>query len=172
MSKVIARSVTTYLSNVPLGTGTPLLRFKSPLPQSYQIFSNGFMHHNHNHKKSYHQDFSLYMSKPKSGSTVDSYQTVSVNCSKCKSRLFRYKKKNGTKSNLIKCYVERIVDDYFGLLNEEDNIGIDASSESNNNNNNNEWFCPNCNSRFARSATMHGRPALKLVGGKVRMTKK
>lgn len=39
--------------------------------------------------------------RPKSGSVVDSYQTVSVNCNSCRSRLFRYKKKNGTKSNLI-----------------------------------------------------------------------
>ena len=103
----------------------------------------------------YHQSSPL-QAKPKSGSVVDSYQTVSVNCSKCQSRLFRYKKKNGTKSNLIKCYVERIVDDCFGLLEN------DAE----------EWFCPNCQTKFARSATIHGRPALKLVGGKVRMTKK
>ena len=44
---------------------------------------------------------SYLAARPKSGSVVDSYQTVSVNCNSCRSRLFRYKKKNGTKSNLI-----------------------------------------------------------------------
>jgi len=39
---------------------------------------------------------------------VENYQTVSVACAKCDALLFRYKKKNGLKSNLIKCYVERM----------------------------------------------------------------
>lgn len=56
------------------------------------------------------------MAKPRRDSVVDSYQTVSVNCKKCGERLFRYKKKNGTKSNLVKCYVERICEDSAGLL--------------------------------------------------------
>lgn len=56
-----------------------------------------------------HTSHNPLFAKPKSGSVVDSYQTVSVNCSSCRHRLFRYKKKNGVKSNLIKCYVERIV---------------------------------------------------------------
>jgi hypothetical protein len=97
------------------------------------------------------------MASPKRGSVVDSYQTVSVNCSKCQTRLFRYKKKNGTKSNLIKCYVERIVE-------EEDN---DITS-----NQDDKFYCPKCETNYARSAMIRGRPALKLVGGKVRMTKK
>lgn len=33
----------------------------------------------------------LHMGKPKRGSIVDTYQTVSVNCSKCQTRLFRCK---------------------------------------------------------------------------------
>jgi hypothetical protein len=60
--------------------------------------------------------FTSLPAKPTGGSVVDSYQTVSVNCSSCSERLFRYKKKNGTKSNLVKCYVERIVDDCAGIL--------------------------------------------------------
>ena len=112
--------------------------------------------------------------KPKSGSVVDSYQTVSVNCSKCRTRLFRYKKKNGTKSNLIKCYIERISEDSAGLLETmslmsdgdgEDEGGAEALEGQ-------EWSCPDCGQRFGRRTLIHGRPAIKLVGGKVQMTKK
>eukprot|EP00978_Attheya_sp_CCMP212_P010022 scaffold24007_cov49-Attheya_sp.AAC.1 len=98
-----------------------------------------------------------FMASPKRGSVVDSYQTVSVNCSKCQTRLFRYKKKNGTKSNLIKCYVERIV--------EEEDRDITSNQDD-------KFHCPKCQTNYARSAMIRGRPALKLVGGKVRMTKK
>jgi hypothetical protein len=102
--------------------------------------------------------------KPKSGSVVESYQTVSINCSKCTQRLFRYKKKNGTKSNLVKCYVERIVEDSAGVLALQESSGVSPEEFS--------WQCPECQTQFARSAQIHGRPALKIVGGKVRMTKK
>jgi hypothetical protein len=97
--------------------------------------------------------------KPKRGSVVDSYQTVSVNCAKCGERLFRYKKKNGTKSNLVKCFVERISEDCAGVLRDH---GTSADPYS----------CPSCQTEFARSAIIRGLPALKLVGGKIRMTKK
>ena len=101
------------------------------------------------------------LAKPKRGSVVDSYQTVSVNCAKCGERLFRYKKKNGTKSNLIKCFVERIAEDSAQILqNRSEN-----DKESN-------YACPSCQTVFARPATIRGLAALKLVGGKVRMTKK
>lgn len=102
--------------------------------------------------------------KPKRGGVVDSYQTVSVNCSKCGERLFRYKKKNGTKSNLVKCYIERISEDSAGLLKAQEKSGMS--------NENFDWSCPNCNTNFARPSLIHGRPALKMIGGKVRMTKK
>jgi hypothetical protein len=46
--------------------------------------------------------------KPLHGSAIESYQTVSINFAKCGTLLFRYKKKNGTKTNLVKAYVERI----------------------------------------------------------------
>jgi hypothetical protein len=95
----------------------------------------------------------------KPSSKIDSFQTVSVCCNKCRAKLFRYKKKNGLKSNLVKCYIERIVADPFGILD-----GRDSAHEG-------EWRCPECDSAFARSAQIHGRPALKMVGGKVRMTK-
>ena len=101
---------------------------------------------------------------PKEGNVVESYQTVSVNCAKCQERLFRYKKKNGTKSSLVKCYIERISEDSVGLL--EAQIASGATWESF------DWRCPICETIFARPAMIHGRPALKIVGGKVRMTKK
>ncbi len=112
--------------------------------------------------------------KPKSGSVVDSYQTVSVNCNSCRHRLFRYKKKNGTKSNLIKCYVQRIVHNQEKSGNSEaDTLEQQLSKfEELSANNDHQWSCPKCGTKFARSALIHGRPALKLVGGKTRMTKK
>jgi hypothetical protein len=99
---------------------------------------------------------------PQGGSIVDTYQTVSVNCATCSERLFRYKKKNGTKSSLVKCYVERIVEDCAGILS----TAPEAPPSDY------EWQCPSCDTQFARTAMIHGRPALKLVGGKTRMTKK
>ena len=103
--------------------------------------------------------------KPKRGS-VDSYQTVSVNCT-CKTRLFRYKKKNGTKSNLIKCYVERIVyEDPDGELEQQLDRFTELSESDH------KWSCPHCGINWGRSSLIHGMPAIKLVGGKTRMTKK
>jgi len=115
----------------------------------------------------------LWMGKPKSGSIVDSYQTVSVNCKKCRTKLFRYKKKNGTKSNLIKCYVERISEDCVDLVAQKqkteesgvDHVDVNASTRT-------DWNCPNCDTRFGKDSMIHGRPAIKLVGGKTAMTKK
>ena len=109
----------------------------------------------------------MMMAKPKSGNVVDNYQTASVNCAKCRQRLFRYKKKNGTKSNLVKCYVERICEDSAGILKAREDIEGEPSRC-----NENEWLCPSCDTKFARTSLIHGRPALKIVGGKVRMTKK
>ena len=122
--------------------------------------------------------------KPKRGAVVESYRSVSVNCSKCRQRLFRYKKKNGTKSNLVKCYVERIAEDSAGILEQEYQKLI-SSSNNNNDASQRSWNelvqdlplgygleCPHCHSQFARAAQIHGLPALKMVGGKVTMTKK
>ena len=100
------------------------------------------------------------LAAPRRDGAVDSYRTVSVVCTGCNERLFRYKKKNGMKSSLVKCYVERICEDTAGLLaSRSETAGTD-------------WACPRCSATFARSSLIHGRPALKLVGGKVRMAKK
>ena len=103
------------------------------------------------------------LAAPKRGSKVDSYQTVAVLCNGCNERLFRYKKKNGMKSNLVKCYIERICEDTAGLLASRSETAGDATAD---------WQCPACQATFARTSLIHGRPALKLVGGKVRMAKK
>ena len=81
---------------------------------------------------------------------------------RCNETLFRYKKKNGLKSNLVKCYVERIVADEHGLLEARERRQDGTMPE---------LQCPSCGSNFARDALIHGRPALKMVGGKVRMRK-
>lgn len=58
-------------------------------------------------------------------------------------RFFRYKK--GGKGSLVKCYRERIVEDH-----------TDGKFE-----------CPGCGQEFARPAMIHGKPAFKMIGGKV-----
>lgn len=55
----------------------------------------------------------------------------------------RYKK--GGKGSLVKCYKERIVEDF-----------TDGKLE-----------CPNCGQLFARDTMVHGKPAFKMIGGKV-----
>ena len=90
---------------------------------------------------------------------IDSFQTITVACKKCGTALFRYKKKNGLKSNLIKCYVERIVEDEHNLLETRRQSGEPMQ-------------CPTCQVGFARDSLIHGRPALKMIGGKVCMRKK
>jgi hypothetical protein len=157
----------------------------------------------------------------RSGSTVDAYPTVAVNCTTCGCRLFRYKKKNGTKSNLIKCYIERIIDqDRETVLASSSSLlqppsssqikttatttSLDDTSQDHHHHHHprkhknkkhsrnvadqdvqpliksqeftktfpESYYCPQCQTKFARFAIIKGLPALKLVGGKVRMTKK
>jgi hypothetical protein len=54
---------------------------------------------------------------------------------------------NAGKGGLVKCYVERITHDYTA----------------------GDLTCPQCGTQFAREAVVHGRPAHKIVGGKVYM---
>jgi DNA-directed RNA polymerase subunit RPC12/RpoP len=119
------------------------------------------------------QQWRLFMAAAKPKTTFDSYQTVSVNCNKCGLRLFKYKKKNGTKSNLVKLYIERIVDDCASIISDTSNTSnASNTSDTTDDDNDKDWKCPNCQTKFARDAMIHGRPALKLIGGKIRMTKR
>lgn len=122
----------------------------------------------HHPTRTFSSSLVLQMGKPKRGSIVDSYQTVSVNCAKCRTRLFRYKKKNGTKSNLIKCYIERISEDCVGLVSQKQEMKENNPTTSTDT----DWVCPNCKSKFGRDSMIHGRPAIKLAGRKTQMTKK
>jgi len=74
-------------------------------------------------------------------------RSVDVICNKCKTRLFKYKK--GGNGSLVKCYIERIVQDF--RLDEDKEEGI--------------LKCPSCSTEFARHALVHGRPAFKMIGG-------
>ncbi|MEK7088952.1 MAG: hypothetical protein AAB913_02385 [Patescibacteria group bacterium] len=69
--------------------------------------------------------------------------TIAVHCAKCKFLLYRYKKEGA--GTLIKCYANMIT---------EDNTKGDLK-------------CPSCGQEFARHATIHNRPAHKIIGGKV-----
>jgi hypothetical protein len=132
-----------------------------------------------------------------SNKQIDSFPTVNVYCTTCSIRLFRYKKKNGTKSHLVKCYVERIIDDCVHLLRDQHyNTGSHANNNSHYNNSSSEsqqdvvgndtnshppqhdplqhreYYCPNCQTKIARYARINHLPSLKWVGGKIRMSKK
>ncbi|MDP2572401.1 hypothetical protein Q8W40_09430 [Vibrio penaeicida] len=70
-------------------------------------------------------------------------KTVDVFCSKCRTKLYKYRK--GGKGSLVKCFIERIVEDY-----------TDKSCT-----------CPYCGIEFARQTIILGVPANKMIGGKV-----
>lgn len=70
---------------------------------------------------------------------------VNIYCAKCKAQLFRYRK--GGKGALVKCFKERIIEDY--------------TEEA--------CRCPKCTVHFAREMLIRGTPAYKIIGGKVTM---
>lgn len=69
--------------------------------------------------------------------------TVRIYCAGCRSLLYKYHK--GGTGSLFKVYLER--------------IAVDETTEP--------GVCGGCGVTVARPATIHGRPALKMVGGKV-----
>ena len=69
--------------------------------------------------------------------------TITLYCSKCDTFLYKYQKEGPGK--LIKCYVNRIVED-----------GTKG-----------DLRCPSCGQEFARLARIHNRPAHKIIQGKV-----
>ena len=70
-------------------------------------------------------------------------RTISIHCLGCRTLLYRYKK--GGTGGLVKCFVERIV---------EDRTDGDLK-------------CPGCGREFARLTVIGGRPAHKIIQGKV-----
>jgi len=80
------------------------------------------------------------MAKPnKKGPT----KTVNIFCKNCSYQLYKYRK--GGKGALIKCFKERIVEDFT----------------------NTACICPQCEKEFARDMLIKGTPAFKFIGGKV-----
>ena len=70
-------------------------------------------------------------------------RTISIHCAKCQTLLYKYHK--GGRGSLVKCLVERIVEDHTaGNLQ-----------------------CPHCQQEFARWQMIGSRPAHKIIQGKV-----
>lgn len=72
-------------------------------------------------------------------------RTVHILCSQCKAKLFKYRK--GGKGALVKCFKERIVEDYTQV----------------------PCICPDCQQIFARETLVRGVPAFKIIGTKALM---
>jgi len=70
-------------------------------------------------------------------------RTISIHCAGCRTLLYRYRK--GGTGGLVKCFVERIVEDRTA----------------------GDLRCPRCGIVFARPGEIAGRPIHKIVQGKV-----
>ena len=70
-------------------------------------------------------------------------KTIKVYCQNCKTLLYKYQKDKP--GHLIKCYKDRIIKDYTK----------------------GDLRCPNCKKQFARGTMIHGKPANKIIQGKV-----
>jgi len=68
---------------------------------------------------------------------------IKVYCKNCKTLLYKYQKEKP--GHLIKCYKDRIVEDYTK----------------------GDLRCPCCKQIFARETMIHGKPANKIIQGKV-----
>ncbi|NQY37913.1 MAG: hypothetical protein HRT37_23760 [Alteromonadaceae bacterium] len=80
------------------------------------------------------------MAKPnKKGPT----KTVDIFCKSCNSQLYKYRK--GGKGALVKCFKERISQDFTDI----------------------PGTCPKCEKIFARDMLIKGTPAFKIIGTKV-----
>jgi hypothetical protein len=75
--------------------------------------------------------------------TARERRTISIHCSKCRVLLYTYKK--GGAGGLVKCFVERIIDDHTA----------------------GDLRCHVCGQQFARERSIAGKPAHKIIGGKV-----
>ena len=72
-----------------------------------------------------------------------SRRTIDIHCKKCQTLLYRYRK--GGTGGLVKCYVERIAEDFTA----------------------GDLHCHECGQEFARLRMMRGKPAHKIIQGKV-----
>lgn len=72
----------------------------------------------------------------------DGYR-IKIYCAKCRTLLYYYEK--DIQGHLVKCYKDKILEDYTK----------------------GDLKCPNCGLQFAREAIIHNRPANKIIQGKV-----
>ena len=70
-------------------------------------------------------------------------RTVSIHCARCRTLLYRYRK--GGHGGLVKCFVDRIAEDRTD----------------------GDLRCHQCGQEFARDRMISGRPAHKIIQGKV-----
>jgi len=70
-------------------------------------------------------------------------RTISIYCAACKALLYKYRK--GGRGGLVKCLVERITEDHTA----------------------GDCTCPQSGQSFARQRMMEGKPAHKIIQGKV-----
>ena len=70
-------------------------------------------------------------------------RTIAIHCSRCRALLYRYQK--GGTGGLVKCFVERIVEDRTS----------------------GDLRCHECGQEFAREIRITGRTAHKIIQGKV-----
>ncbi len=70
-------------------------------------------------------------------------RTIAIHCRRCGALLYRYRK--GGTGGLVKCFLERISEDHTA----------------------GDMKCPGCGVEFARLKMIGGRPAHKIVQGKV-----
>jgi hypothetical protein len=70
-------------------------------------------------------------------------RTIGIHCRGCRCLLYKYSK--GGTGGLVKCFVERILDDRTA----------------------GDLRCPGCGKEFARLQMMAGKPAHKIIQGKV-----
>jgi LSD1 subclass zinc finger protein len=74
---------------------------------------------------------------------VSDTRTIAIHCAGCRTLLYRYHK--GGTGGLVKCFVERIAEDRTA----------------------GDLRCPGCAQEFARLKLIGGRPAHKIIQGKV-----
>lgn len=70
-------------------------------------------------------------------------KTIKIYCQNCNTLLYKYHKQGS--GHLVKCYKDRIIKDYT----------------------NGDLKCPECGQLFARETMIHGKPANKIIQGKV-----
>ena len=70
-------------------------------------------------------------------------RTIGIHCLKCRTLLYRYRK--GGTGGLVKCYLDRIAEDRTA----------------------GDLRCPECGQEFARFMMIRGKPAHKIIQGKI-----